>query len=450
MAVLFNLFLLSCFTLLCFTTSTTSLATTSPTIAKPKRLVTKLIHHNSVYSPYYNPRDTIADRARHAIDSSNARSDYIWKKIQGVSLDTDDVRAGVIAETKHEGFMANISIGSPPVPQLLVMDTGSGLLWTQCQPCTHCFTQALPIFNPPESSTYSTLPCTSPSCYRAPGSNCQASHCAFKQGYFDGTSVSGFLGTEKFTFETSDEGIISVPNLVFGCEINVDNPGTLGGQTSGLLGLGAEVISMANQLGSKFSYCFGSIWDPHYIHNQLIFGEGAKTEGITTFLDIIGSFYYIRLDSISVGEKMLDISPQVFELYEDGTRGVIIDSGTTLTYLPKAAFDPLKDEVLSLMKGIVKFIGTQQSSPCFKGLIDRDLAGFPVVTFNFANGVDLALDVKSFFYMAGPNAFCMAMAPTTAANLTIIGVMAQQSYNIAYNLAQSSISIQRIDCALLE
>ena len=448
MAVLFNLFLLFCFT----TTATTSLATTSPTNAKPKRLVTKLIHRNSVYSPYYNPTNTIADRARHAIDSSNARFDYIWKKIQGISLDADDVRSGVIAESRRTGFLANISIGSPPVPQLLVMDTGSSLSWTQCRPCTNCFFQALPIFNPPKSSTYRLVPCDSPKCNRqVPGIICRAPHCGFELQYVDGTTVSGFVSTETITFETSDEGIISVPNLVFGCETNVVvNPGTLGGQTSGLLGLGAEVISMANQLGSKFSYCFGSIWDPHYIHNQLIFGEGAKTEGITTFLDIIGTFYYIRLDSISVGEKMLDISPQVFELSEDGTRGVIIDSGTTLTYLPKAAFDPLKDEVLSLMKGIVKFIGTQQSSPCFKGLIDRDLAGFPVVTFNFANGVDLALDVKSFFYMAGPNAFCMAMAPTTAANLTIIGVMAQQSYNIAYNLAQSSISIQRIDCALLE
>ena len=62
MAVLFNLFILSCFTI-----NTTSLATTSPTITKPKRLVTQLIHHNSVYSPYYNPKDTIADRARHYV-----------------------------------------------------------------------------------------------------------------------------------------------------------------------------------------------------------------------------------------------------------------------------------------------------------------------------------------------------------------------------------------------
>ena len=448
MAVLFNLFLLSCFTLLCFTTSTTSLATTSPTIAKPKRLVTKLIHHNSVYSPYYNPRDTIADRARHAIDSSNTRSDYIWKKIQGVSLDTDDVRAGVIAETKHEGFMANISIGSPPVPQLLVMDTGSGLLWTQCQPCTHCFTQALPIFNPPESSTYSTLPCTSPSCYRAPGSNCQASHCAFKQGYFDGTSVSGFLGTEKFTFETSDEGITSIPNLVLGCANSV---GGFGGQSSGILGLAADKISLVNQVGSKFSYCFGPIRDPQYSHNQLIFGDGAIIQGSSTPIEILAGLYFLTLESISVGEKKLDILPEVFTMTPAGKGGVMIDSGTTLTYLPRGAFDPLDAEVRRLMDGLVQLVSRPSfAAPCFNGVINRDLVGFPVVTFNFANGVDLALDVESLFIETSPNQFCMAVLPSIANDMTIIGVMAQQNYNIAYDLAGSSVSIERIDCELLE
>ncbi|XP_075650129.1 protein ASPARTIC PROTEASE IN GUARD CELL 1 [Castanea sativa] len=135
---------------------------------------------------------------------------------------------------------------------------------------------------------------------------------------------------------------------------------------------------------------------------------------------------------------------------EEGTGGVIIDSGSTLTYLTKAAFDPLKYEVLNLMDGLVQFVGTLHSCPCFTRDIDRDLAGFPVVTFTFANGVDLALDVKSFFRPTGPNKFCMAVTPTIAANLTMIGVLAQQSYNIAYDLVGNTVSIQRIDCALLE
>ncbi|KAM4077586.1 hypothetical protein ACJW30_12G149600 [Castanea mollissima] len=393
------------------------LATTSPTITKPKRLVTQLIHHNSVYSPYYNPKDTIADRARHAIDSSNARFDYIWKEIQGVSLETDDVRSSAIPETKHHGFMANISIGSPPVPQLLTMDTGSSLSWTQCQPCMHCFTQALPIFNPPQSATYRLLPCSSPICHQAPSMICPASRCEFELRYGDGTVVCGYLGTEKITFETSDEGITSIPNLVIGCAYVVGgNWRTDGGQSSGVLGLGAQVTSLVKQLGSKFSYCFGSIWNLQYSHNQLTVGDGARIEGPSTPITIFGGYYYVTLESISVGEKKLDISPKVFKVTKQGKGGVIIDSGSTLTYLPKAAFNPLKDEF----------------------------------TFTFANGVDLAFNVKNFFYPAEPNSFCMSVVPSTAADLTLIGVLAQQSYNISYDLDGNTVSIQRIDCALLE
>nr|POF05365.1 protein aspartic protease in guard cell 1 [Quercus suber] len=102
------------------------------------------------------------------------------------------------------------------------------------------------------------------------------------------------------------------------------------------------------------------------------------------------------------------------------------------------------------MDGLVKFVGTLQSSPCFSGFISRDPVGFPVVTFTFANAVDLALDVKSSFYPAKPSSFCMAVVPSTAADLTLIGALAQQSYNITYDLVGNTVSIQRIDCALLE
>ena len=182
----------------------------------------------------------------------------------------------------------------------------------------------------------------------------------------------------------------------------------------------------------------------------MIIGDGARIEGPSTPITIFGGYYYVTLESISVGEKKLDISPKVFKVTKKGTGGVIIDSGSTLTYLPKAAFNPLKDEVLSLMDGLVQFVGTLQSSPCFSGFISRDLVGFPVVTFTFANGVDLALDVGSCFYPAEPSSFCIAVVPSTAADLTLIGVLAQQSYNIANDFVGNTVSIQRIDCALLE
>ena len=179
--------------------------------------------------------------------------------------------------------MANISIGDPPVPQLLIMDTGNNLMWTQCLPCTHpCLPQTLPVFDPSKSSTYATKSCISFSC---PGDGCDSLlRCKFSQHYLYGTrtTVAGVIATEKFTFETSDEGTTFVSDIVFGCANDVR--ASLVGQHSGIVGLGNanDKASLPAQLGSKFSYCRGSIRDPLYPHNQLILGDGAKIEGPST------------------------------------------------------------------------------------------------------------------------------------------------------------------------
>uniref|UniRef100_A0A2N9H3A3 Peptidase A1 domain-containing protein n=1 Tax=Fagus sylvatica TaxID=28930 RepID=A0A2N9H3A3_FAGSY len=373
----FNLFLLSCFTsfaLLCFTTT--------PTIIKPRRYVTKLIHHDSVHSPYYNPMATVSERARRAIDSSSARLAYLRAKAQGISLTTsignDDMRAGVIAATGVGEFLANISIGEPPIPQLLSMDTGSQLTWIQCQPCTKCFKQDVPIFNPSKSSTYMSVSnCTSPTCLASPGQGCEALGCTFYQKYADRTTVSGLLATEKMTFETSDEGIYSIPNIPF---------------------------------GSKFSYCFGRIRDPQYIHNQLVLGDGAEIEGPSTPLEILDGLYYLTLEGISVDQENLDISPEVFKRSPyNNFGGVIIDSGSSLTSLARDAFNSLNNEVQRLTNGLLEGVkSSDRPGPCYKGVINRDLIGFPVVTFHFANGVDLVLDIESMFHEIATNQFCMA------------------------------------------
>jgi hypothetical protein len=296
--------LICCFT--AFALIITSLTTTASTITKPPRFVSKLIHNYTVGS---------------AIESSAARFAYLNARL-AVGNTSDDFRAGVIPDkTYHAYFLANISIGEPPVPQLLIMDTGSNLLWTQCLPCANssCFPQTFPVFDPSKSSTYATMPCMSPSCHIFPGSRintpCDSSNtCKFSQNYVDGSTAAGVIATEKLTFETSDEGTTSVSDIAFGCANN--NHVTFNGQGSGIVGLGYDngydKVSLVTQLGSKFSYCLGPIRDPQYPHNQLILGDGAQIEGPSTPVEFFLGLYFLTLDGISVGEKELDIDSQIF------------------------------------------------------------------------------------------------------------------------------------------
>ncbi|KAJ7955826.1 Aspartic proteinase CDR1-like [Quillaja saponaria] len=413
-----------------------------------KTIITKLIHPNSVFSPYHNPKVTTTSSSLNNASTHSLKSS-LASKARGIPYVPNDIRAGIIAEATGTQFMVNISIGDPPKPQLLTMDTGSNLFWIQCLPCIKCFEQKYPIFDPSNSSTYTNLPCTSPSCTVSSRDKCDPSYnCKFSFKYLDGTAVSGIMGTERLKFETSDEGIISVSNVVFGCAH--DNDG-YSGETSGILGLGPSSISLVTQIGFKFSYCIGNIKDPKYSHNNLILGDGAKLEGDSTPLEVFNELYYLTLEGISVGEKRLEIDPNIFKREASGKGGVVIDSGTTVSFLAEAGYVPLSNEVQSLLNGKLERVQDPANPAlCYKGIIDRDLTGFPVVTFHFAGGAELALDINSMFEENGEDEFCMAIHQSGLDELSVIGIMAQQSYNIGYDLGGNKIFFQRIDCELLE
>ncbi|KAI6683415.1 hypothetical protein NL676_029328 [Syzygium grande] len=56
-------------------------------------------------------------------------------------------------------------------------------------------------------------------------------------------------------------------------------------------------------------------------------------EGSSASLQTYGGFYYLDFQGISVGEKKLQIDPLLFKRGLMGQVGVVIDSGTTFTFL---------------------------------------------------------------------------------------------------------------------
>ncbi|XP_059630077.1 aspartic proteinase CDR1-like [Cornus florida] len=402
-------------------------------VAKP---ATKLIIHRD---------DSLLSNLSAAdIEHSMARFAYLYAKL-----------AGVVGEVVPQNtlFFVNVSIGEPLVPQLLALDTSTGLLWVQCVPCINCATHSSPTFNPSMSATYTSLPCKSLYCRQLPIINgCDfEEHCRYAIPGDDNTMTEGHLATEKFTFITSDEGISDVSNVVFGC--GHQNRADLG-KRNGVLGLGPDHesnISLPYQLGSKtFSYCIGDINDPHYDYNRLIIGDRAKIEGDSTPMEIHKGLYHLSLEGISVGEKRLNIRPGIFERDSMGNGGVVIDSSSTVTYLVRGGFEPLSAEVQSLMDGLLNRVSNPKRDDhlCYNGDITRDLTGFPVVTFHFARGAEMALDVNSLFRQHSPNVFCMEVL--VSHQMSLLGIMAQQSYNVGYDLNGMNIYFQRIDCELVD
>lgn len=462
-----HLLLLLAFSTCCLSSSiinNTTYKTTTPqaaSTAKSQRLVSKLIHHNSIHHPNYNPNETPEDQMKLDTQHSLARLAYLQARIIKGSLVSDnDYRVSLSPSLQSRTILANLSIGQPPIPQLVIMDTGSDIFWVMCTPCPTCVHHQVPLFDPSKSSTYS------PSCRTVTppcgGSNTTGCECdlvdrfLYNITYADYSSSSGTLGHDVLVFETADEGITRVNNIEFGCGHNIvynADPGY-----SGILGLALSShggLSFASQIGQKFSYCIGSLTDKYYSYNQLVLGEGADFEGYSTNLQVHHGFYYVTMECISIGEKRLDIAQGAFEMKRDGTGGVIIDSGSTITYLVDEVYELLHKEVSNLLHGSFKesVSGNVPWQLCYFGNVGRDLDGFPVVTFHFAGGADLVLDTGSLFIQVRDSVFCMTVGPTSVTgieiDLSVIGVLAQQSYNVGYDIVNGFIYFQRIECQLL-
>ncbi|KDP25624.1 hypothetical protein JCGZ_20780 [Jatropha curcas] len=419
------------------------------TNTKPQKLVVKLIHTNSIFSPYYNPSESTKDRADRTVKNSNARFKYLQAKVKrNFVVENDDYTYVASLKNVVHGFSVSFLIGQPPVPQLAFMDTGSDLTWIQCRRCINCSSQKVPFYDHTSSSTYKNMPCADRSCESA---KCDDDgNCIYEISYLDNTGSRGILGIERLIFETRDEGIVAVDDVVFGCGIN--NTGTFG-LGSGMFGLGYASNSIVNHLGRKFSYCVGDVQDPFYSYNKLKLGKDVDIEGDSTRFELIDNFYFVTLEWISIGQERLDIDFSIFERVED-RGGVIIDSGSELTHLPKAAYAKITNKVFNIINGFltptwINVDGFKQL--CYYGNIFRNLRGFPTITFHFSGGAELELEVGSIFFKLDEGLSCLAFLPGDSdEQVSIIGILAQQNYNVAYDIDKRRIYFQRIQCELLE
>lgn len=383
------------------------------------------------------------------LNSRAGNSSSFFESLKG------DFQAEVLPEHIGTLFMAKISFGEPPVPQLVAVDTGSTLLWIQCLPCIKCFDQLEKIFDPAKSLTYKNIPCQFPECSSFPLHGCdRMNNCIYTVSYLDGTSSNGFISSEQITVGTSEEGLTKIPEMVIGCanENKVILKQGQKGQLSGILGLGPRSESLVHKVGKKFSYCVGNINDLTYPYNQLAMGEAARLEGYSTPMQLGTHEYRITLEGISVGNKRLSLTRYAFQREQWMQAGVMIDTGTTYTYLASQGYSALKNEVAELMEGLMDQVayGKYELELCYKGDLKRDMKGFPVTTFHFADGADLVVDVDGMFRQVDEDTFCMAVVDAgESKGFSILGILAQQYYNVGYDLDGLRIYFQRIDCEVL-
>jgi hypothetical protein len=393
---------------------------------------------------------------RRAARRSRHRMSRLVARTTGVPMMSSKAAAAAGADLQvpvHAGngeFLMDLSIGTPAVPYAAIIDTGSDLVWTQCKPCVECFNQSTPVFDPSSSSTYSALPCSSSFCADLPTSKCTtATKCGYTYTYGDSSSTQGVLAAETFTLAKE-----KLPGVAFGCGDTNEGEGFT--QGAGLVGLGRGPLSLVSQLGlDKFSYCLTSLDDtsksPLLLGSLAAISKTAASSVQTTPLvknPSQPSFYYVNLKGLTVGSTHITLPSSAFSVQADGTGGVIVDSGTSITYLELQGYRALKKAFAAQMKLPAADGSGIGLDLCFAAPASGvDQVEVPKLVLHF-DGADLDLPAENYMVLdSGSGALCLTVMGSRG--LSIIGNFQQQNIQFVYDVGGDTLSFAPVECAKL-
>ncbi|MCL7028840.1 hypothetical protein MKW94_017942 [Papaver nudicaule] len=387
------------------------------------------------------------------------------KTRHGRNLAAIDIPLGGDGKATGTGlYYTKLAIGSPPKDYFLHVDTGSDLLWVNCIQCFPCalFTNVddltLKRYNPKSSSTSTLVPCSDRFCtgmnnVTIPG--CSSTDiCGYGIQYGDGSGSAGYYVKDVIGFDQVSGDLqktIGNAAISFGC--GMEQTGKLAssnGALDGIIGFGASNVSMLSQLASygkvkkKFAHCL----DGKNGGGIFAIGDIVQPTLRTTPLVPNTTHYNVNMESVQVGDTVLDIPTQVFK----GKNGnvTIIDSGTTLAYLPGEIFVPLKQMILTSQANLNIHL-VDDLLDCFK--FDKSIdTSFPTITFGFENS--LKLNVYPHDYLIPyKNEWCFGFVDSGdlksngVRDLIILGDLVLANKLVLYDLENQVLGLSDYNCS---
>lgn len=380
-------------------------------------------------------------------------------------LSTVDLPLGGTGRPDSSGlYYAKIGIGTPPKSYYMQVDTGTDITWVNCIECAECPKRGyrgieLTLYDPQDSSTAKKVSCDQPFCMEVNGGpfpGCKANFsCTYAEFYGDGSSSTGYFVKDMVHYDqvsgdlqtTTANGTIS-----FGCSAGqyIDQgPLNPDGALDGILAFGKSNSSVISQLASSgqarkmFAHCL----DGGNGGGIFAIGNIVQPKVNTTPLVQNEPHYNVNMTGVKVGNSSLILPSDLFEL--GGRKGVIIDIGTTLAYLPEAVYEPLVLQILSRQPNL-RLLTVQDQYTCFKykGSVDD---GFPPVTFYFENGLYMEVYPHEYFFPVD-DLWCVGwqnsgMLSRDKMNLTLLGDLVLSNKLVIYDLENQVIGWTEYNCS---
>ncbi|XP_058725590.1 aspartic proteinase CDR1-like [Vicia villosa] len=401
-------------------------------------------------SPVYNPTQTKSQKTINSLYRSINRANYIYEEY---SFSKNKPTSSLIYDEGE--YLMSYFVGTPPFKVYGILDSGSNLIWIQCKPCIICYNQTTPIFNPSKSSSYQKISCSSSRCKsREEDISCSKDRdsCEYTLDYGRGGKTQGDLILETISLESTSGSIISFPDIVIGC----GHTNTLSdtGKSSGVVGLAIGPMSLIKQLGSsfneRFSYCLIDYRNVNQ-SSKLNFGDAAIVSGnnvvSTPMVKMIGNnqtdYYYLNLKAVSVGDKRIKYSGFKNKGINASTHNILLDSGTTMTFVPRHFYYRLESAVKKAIKLPRFYDDSGAFNLCYNTTFKKPK--FPLIVAHFSGG-DVKLDSKGTFRSLSEGIECFSFFPHER-DLGIFGHSVQVNYLVGYDLKNNIVSFKPTDCS---
>ncbi|KAJ8755472.1 hypothetical protein K2173_019270 [Erythroxylum novogranatense] len=360
-------------------------------------------------------------------------------------------------------YYARIGIGTPSKDYYVQVDTGSDIMWVNCVQCVECPRTSslgidLTLYNVNESSTGKLVPCYEQFCYEVNAgtvSSCAANmSCPYLEIYGDGSSTAGYFVSDFVQYDSVSGDLQTTAtngSIMFGCgarqsgDLAASNEEAL----DGILGFGKANSSLISQLAATgnvkkiFAHCLDGT------NGGGIFAIGHVVQPQVNMTPLISNqpHYNVNMTVVQVGLDLISLPPDISET--GNVRGTIIDSGTTLAYLPESVYVPLVRKIVSQQPDLnIQTVHDEYTCFQYSGSVDD---GFPNVTFHFANSVFLKVYPHDYLFPF-EGLWCIGwqnsgMQSRDRRNMTLLGDLVLSNKLVLYDLEQQAIGWTEYDCS---